>query len=140
MSRQFPQVDPEGLLEYSVVFTDRSLNHMSQLFQQVMRDLSSNLKQVYNAHSVAIVPGGGSYGMEAVARQFAHGKNCLVVRNGWFSYRWSQIFEMGNIPATETVLKAKPISDADQAPWAPVAIEELEARIAAERPDLVFAP
>ena len=140
MSRQFPQVDPEGLLEYSVVFTDRSLNHMSQLFQQVMRDLSSNLKQVYNAHSVAIVPGGGSYGMEAVARQFAHDKNCLVVRNGWFSYRWSQIFEMGNIPATETVLKAKPISEADQAPWAPVAIEELEARIAAEKPDLVFAP
>ncbi|MGB1581632.1 MAG: alanine--glyoxylate aminotransferase family protein, partial [Nevskiales bacterium] len=140
MSRQFPQVDPDGLLEYSVVFTDRSLNHMSQLFQQVMRDLSTDLKQVYNAHAVAIVPGGGSYGMEAVARQFAHKQTCLVVRNGWFSYRWSQIFDMGQIPAKEIVLKARPTSADRQAPWAPVAIEELEATIAETKPDLVFAP
>jgi len=93
-----PNVDPDGLLEYSVVFTDRSLNHMSQAFQQVMRDISSSLKEVYNARSVVVVPGGGTYAMEAVARQFASGQSCLVVRNGWFSYRWTQIFEMGSIP------------------------------------------
>lgn len=140
MSNQFPEVDPDGLLEYSVVFTDRSVNHMSQLFQQVMRDLSTTLKQVYNAQAVAIVPGGGSFGMEAVARQFAQDQKCLVVRNGWFSYRWSQIFEMGKIPASEVVLKARQLGDGDQAPWAPVPIEELEAAIASEKPNLVFAP
>ena len=102
MSSLLPELDPDGLLEYSVVFTDRSLNHMSQSFQEVMRDISSSLKEVYNAESVAVVPGGGTYAMEAVARQFAHNKKCLVLRNGWFSYRWSQIFEMGNIPASET--------------------------------------
>ena len=110
MSRQYPDVDPEGLLEFSVVFTDRSVNHMSQLFQQAMRDISATLKQVYQAEAVVVVPGGGSYGMEAVARQFAHGRKCLVIRNGWFSYRWSQIFEMGAIPAEEIVLKARPLS------------------------------
>ncbi len=140
MSSQFPKVDPEGLLEYSVVFTDRSINHMSQLFQQVMRDLSEKLKHVYNAHAIAIVPGGGSFGMEAVARQFATNQKCLVIRNGWFSYRWSQIFEMGNIPSSEIVLKAQPADDSKQSPWAPIAIEELEATIEREKPDLVFAP
>ena len=105
MSKLVPAIDPEGLLEYSVVFTDRSLNHMSQTFQQVMRDVSTTLKDVYNANAVAVVPGGGTFGMEAVARQFAQDKKCLVIRNGWFSYRWSQIFEMGRIPASETVLK-----------------------------------
>ncbi len=140
MSRQFPQVDPEGLLEYSVVFTDRALNHMSQLFQQVMRDLSTDLKQVYNAHAVAIVPGGGSFGMEAVARQFAHGKKCLVIRNGWFSYRWSQIFDMGSIPSEEIVLKARPIEAGHLSAWAPAPIEAVEAAIAQHKPDLVFAP
>ena len=140
MSSQFPSVDPDGLLEYSVVFTDRSLNHMSQQFQQVMRELSATFKQVYNAHAVAVVPGGGSFGMEAVARQFAHDKKCLVIRNGWFSYRWSQIFDIGSIPSSTTVLKARQIEDGDQAAWAPVPIEELEATIAQEKPDLVFAP
>ena len=101
-------VDPDGLLEYSVVYTDRSLNHMSQSFQGVMRDISATLKQVYNAHAVAVVPGSGTYGMEAVARQLATDQKCLVLRNGWFSYRWSQIFEMGAIPAQELVLKARP--------------------------------
>ena len=140
MSRQFPGVDPDGLLEYSVVFNDRSLNHMSQTFQQVMRDISSNLKDVYKAEAVVVVPGGGTYGMEAVARQFANDANCLVVRNGWFSYRWSQIFDMGNIPAEETVLKARPISADEKAPFAPAPIDEVVASIHANKPDLVFAP
>ena len=140
MSRQYPSVDPEGLLEYSVVFTDRALNHMSQLFQQVMRDISSTLKDVYQAQAVVVVPGGGTYGMEAVARQFAHGKKCLVIRNGFFSYRWSQIFEMGSIPSEEIVLKARPTSDAPQAPWTPAPIEEVVAAIEANKHDLVFAP
>lgn len=132
--------DRDGLLEYSVVFTDRSLNHMSQRFQQVMRDISSNLKQVYNAHSVTVVPGGGSFGMEAVARQFATGQHCLVIRNGFFSFRWSQIFEMGSIPSKETVLKAAPISDQPQAPFAPAPIEQVVETIKAEKPAMVFAP
>ena len=104
MSGLLPDVDPDGLLEYSVVYSDRSLNHMSQSFRTVMNDISTTLKQVYNAHSVAIVPGSGTFAMEAVARQFGTGKNCLVVRNGWFSFRWSQIFEIGSIPSSETVL------------------------------------
>ncbi len=132
--------DRDGLLEYSVVFTDRSLNHMSQRFQQVMRDISSNLKQVYNAHSVTVVPGGGSFGMEAVARQFATGQHCLVIRNGFFSFRWSQIFDMGGIPSKETVLKAAPVSDQPRAPFAPAPIETVVATIKAEKPGLVFAP
>lgn len=135
-----PDIDPDGLLEYSVVFTDRSLNHMSQQFQQVMRDISDNLRSVYNAEAVVVVPGGGTYGMEAVARQFAHDKKCLVIRNGWFSFRWSQIFEAGNIPASSTVLKAQQQTDAPQSPFAPAAIEEVVNRILMEKPDLVFAP
>ncbi|MEQ3723359.1 aminotransferase class V-fold PLP-dependent enzyme [Alcanivorax sp.] len=132
--------DRDGLLEYSVVFTDRSLNHMSQRFQQVMRDISSTLKQVYNAHSVAVVPGGGSFGMEAVARQFATDQSCLVIRNGFFSFRWSQIFEMGKIPSKETVLKASPVNDKPQAAFAPAPIEDVVATIKAEKPAMVFAP
>ncbi len=97
MTSLLPEVDPEGLLEYSVVFTDRSLNHMSQTFQQVMRDISTTLKDVYNAEAVIVVPGGGTYGMESVARQFATGQKCLVIRNGFFSFRWSQIIEMGGL-------------------------------------------
>lgn len=140
MSRQFPAVDPDGLLEYSVVFTDRSVNHMSKLFQQAMRDISATLKQVYKAEAVAVVPGGGSFGMESIARQFATGKNCLVIRNGFFSYRWSQIFDMGNIPASTTVLQAKPVASGEQQAFAPPGIEEVEATIRREKPDLVFAP
>ncbi|MBN1238142.1 MAG: alanine--glyoxylate aminotransferase family protein [Gammaproteobacteria bacterium] len=133
-------VDPDGLLEFSVVYTDRSLNHMSAAFQAVMRDLSTTLKNVYGAHSVAIVPGGGTYGMESVARQLATGKRCLVLRNGWFSYRWTQIFEAGDIPGAATVLKARRSGDSDVAPFAPAPIDEVETRIREERPDLVFAP
>ena len=102
-----PNVDPDGLLEYSVVFTDRALNHMSQRFQGVMRDISGVLKEAYQARSAIVVPGGGSYGMEAVARQFATDRKTLVLRNGWFSYRWTQILDAGRIAASQTVLKAR---------------------------------
>lgn len=139
MSRHFNAVDPDGLLEYSVVFTDRAVNHMSKIFQQAMRDLSSMLKQAYRAEAVAIVPGGGSFGMEAIARQFAGGQPCLVIRNGWFSYRWSQIFEMGGIASREIVLKARPLAAGSQQPWAPAPIDEVEATIRREKPAMVFA-
>ena len=135
-----PAVDPDGLLEYSVVYTDRSLNHMSQSFQAVMNDISATLKQVYNADTVVVVPGSGTFGMEAVARQFATGKKCLVIRNGWFSFRWSQIFDMGDIPSACTVLKARPIDEDEPAAFAPAPIEEVVATIEAEKPDFVFAP
>jgi len=135
-----PDVDPEGLLEYSVVYTDRALNHMSQRFQGVMRDMSRILQQVYNASAAIVVPGSGTFGMEAVARQFATGKRCLVIRNGWFSYRWSQIFEMGRIPSEERVLKARPITDEPRAPFMPAPIDEVVATIREFKPELVFAP
>jgi len=118
-------IDPDGLLEYSVVYTDRSLNHMSQSFQSVMNDVSTSLKGVYNAQAVIVVPGGGTYAMEAVARQFATNQNCFVLRNGWFSFRWSQIFEMGSIPSEETVMKARRVSEGSQAPFAPADINEV---------------
>lgn len=135
-----PNIDPDGLLEYSVVYSDRSLNHMSKSFQTVMQTISKDLKGVYNAHSVAVIPGSGTFGMEAVARQFATNKKVLVVRNGWFSYRWTQIFEMGNIPASEIVLKARTSSADPQSPFAPPPIEEVVASIHQNKPDLVFAP
>ena len=135
-----PQVDREGLLEYSVVYTDRSVNHMSQRFQGVMRDISSALKKVYHAKSAIVVPGSGTFGMEAVARQFATNKKCLVIRNGWFSFRWSQIFEMGSIPSESIVLKARPVEPGRQAAYAPAPIEEVVAAIGEHKPDLVFAP
>ena len=135
-----PDVDPDGLLEFSVVFTDRSLNHMSQDFQRVMRDLSTQLKAVYNADAVALVPGGGTYGMEAIARQFADGRRCLVVRNGYFSFRWSQIIETGRLSDDVTVIKARRAEDRAQAPFAPPPVEEVVAAIRAKKPGVVFAP
>jgi aspartate aminotransferase-like enzyme len=136
-----PQIDPDGLLEFSVVYTDRALNHMSKRFQGVMRDISAILKEVYHAHSAVLVPGSGTFGMEAVARQFATGQKVLVLRNGWFSYRWTQIFQMGGIPSQETVLKARRVDPSDpQSPWVPCPIDEVVATIRAERPALVFAP
>ena len=135
-----PDVDPDGLLEYSVVYTDRALNHMSKKFQHVMRDVSATLKEVYGARSAVVVPGSGSFGMEAVARQFATGQRCLVIRNGWFSYRWSQIFEMGQIPSETTVLKARRTHDGAQSPFAPPPLSEVLAAIRAQRPGVVFAP
>lgn len=140
MSRLYPAIDPDGLLEYSVVFTDRATNHMSQVFQQAMRDISATLREVYRADAVAIVPGGGSFGMEAVARQLATGQHCLVLRNGWFSYRWTQIFDMGGIPASHTVLKARPRSADIKAAWAPAPVDDVVATIAREKPAVVFAP
>jgi len=133
-------IDPDGLLEYSVVYTDRSLNHMSQSFQSVMNDVSTSLKGVYNAQAVIVVPGGGTYAMEAVARQFATNQNCLVLRNGWFSFRWSQIFEMGSIPSEEMVIKAYRVSEGAQAPFAPADINEVVDMIKTKKPNLVFAP
>ena len=133
-------IDPDGLLEFSVVYTDRALNHMSQRFQGVMKDISAILKDVYKAHSVALVPGSGTFGMEAVARQFAHGQKVMVIRNGWFSYRWTQIFDMGAIPAASVILKAKQQSANTKSAWAPCPIEEVEAQIALEKPAVVFAP
>ncbi|MDT8989644.1 aminotransferase class V-fold PLP-dependent enzyme [Curvibacter sp. APW13] len=135
-----PHIDPDGLLEFSVVYTDRALNHMSQRFQGVMKDISAILKEVYHARSVALVPGSGTFGMEAVARQFATGKKALVIRNGWFSYRWTQIFEMGNIPAESTVLKARRTGTEKQSPWIPCPIDEVVATIRTQKPDVVFAP
>lgn len=142
MSGLIPTVDPDGLLEYSVVYTDRALNHMSQRFQRVMRDLSSTLREVYGASAVAIVPGSGTFGMEAVARQFAGGQKVLIVRNGYFSYRWSQILEAGGITSGDriTVLKARRTGDGAQAPWAPAPIDEIVAAIAREQPGVVFVP
>jgi aspartate aminotransferase-like enzyme len=133
-------IDPDGLLEYSVVFTDRSLNHMSSKFQAAMRDISEMLVSVYNGSSVALVPGGGTYAMEAVARQFARDKSVLVVRNGWFSYRWSQILEVGNIASNVEVMKARPSGNHPQSPFAPAPIDEVVAKIRELRPDVVFAP
>jgi len=135
-----PQIDPEGLLEFSVVYTDRALNHMSQRFQGVMKDISAILKEVYRAKSAILVPGSGTFGMEAVARQFATDKKTLVIRNGWFSYRWTQIFDMGRIPSASTVLKARRLGDSKQASWVPCPIDEVVATIAREKPDVVFAP
>ncbi|MFK7732191.1 MAG: aminotransferase class V-fold PLP-dependent enzyme [Pseudomonadales bacterium] len=135
-----PDIDPDGLLEYSVVYTDRSLNHMSQSFQSVMRDISSTLKQVYAAQAVVIVPGSGTFGMEAVARQFARDQHCLVVRNGWFSFRWTQILDTGNIAKSHTVMKASQASADAQAPFSPAPIDEVCAAIRAEKPAMVFAP
>ncbi|MEZ5621327.1 MAG: aminotransferase class V-fold PLP-dependent enzyme [Burkholderiaceae bacterium] len=135
-----PDVDPDGLLEYSVVYTDRSLNHMSRRFQQAMREISATLKEVYGAHAAVVVPGSGSTGMEAVARQFAAGQRCLIVRNGWFSYRWSQILEMSGIAPEPVVLKARRSGPGATAPFAPAPIDEVVATIAETRPALVFAP
>lgn len=135
-----PNIDPDGLLEYSVVYTDRSLNHMSNSFQSVMNEISSSLKKVYSAEAVVLVPGGGTYAMEAVARQFATDKSCLVLRNGWFSYRWSQILEMGDIPSEQVVLKASKISDGSQAPFKPVDVNEVVNQIKNQKPAIVFAP
>ena len=133
-------VDPQGLDEFSVVFTDRSLNHMSKAFQGVMLDINAMLKEVYNAEAVALVPGGGTYAMEAVARQFARGGNALVVRNGWFSYRWSQIFETGGFTASSTVMKARRTGNESASPFEPAPIADVVAAIKEQKPDIVFAP
>ena len=140
MPALLPNVDPDGLLEYSVVYTDRALNHMSRSFQATMCGISAILKQVYAAKSAVVVPGSGTFGMEAVARQFGTGKHCMVIRNGWFSYRWTQIFEMGSIPAQATVFKARRVDAGENSAYAPAPIAEVVAAIHQQRPDVVFAP
>ncbi|MBL9056265.1 MAG: alanine--glyoxylate aminotransferase family protein [Rhodobacteraceae bacterium] len=132
-------IDPEGLEEFSVVFTDRSLNHMSARFQGVMREVSGLLKEVYHGTAVALVPGGGTYAMEAVARQFGQGR-VLIVRNGWFSYRWTQIFDASGVAAETTVVMARTAGNAARAPFAPPPIEEVCAKIREVKPEAVFAP
>jgi aspartate aminotransferase-like enzyme len=135
-----PNVDPDGLLEFSVVYTDRSLNHMSDEFKKVIVDISSVLKDAYNASSAVIVPGSGTFGMEAVARQFANNEKCLILRNGWFSYRWTQIFDLANITKDITIIKGRQLEDATQGVFAPAPIEEVVAFIKKEKPAVVFAP
>lgn len=135
-----PEIDPDGLQEFSVVFTDRSLNHMSQKFQRVMRELNETLRGVYKAEAMAIVPGGGTFAMESVARQFARGGHALIVRNGWFSYRWTQIFDAGGFAAETTVVNARPAGNEPKPAYAPPPIEEVVAQIREARPDVVFAP
>lgn len=135
--------------EYSVIFTNRSLNLMSDPFQKVMRDLNTLLKETYNARKVAIIPGSGTYGMEAVARQFATDKHVMVIRNGWFSFRWTEIFDLGGpdhtIPKSHTVLKAQPVNEPSDnkdghVQFAPYPIDDVVAKIREERPDVFFAP
>lgn len=140
MASLLPDLDPEGLLEYSVVFSDRSLNHMSQRFKSVMSDLHARLTTAYAADAAVIVPGGGSVAMEAVARQLVTDRRCLVIRNGFFSFRWSQIFEMGGIPARETVLRARQLADETRSPFTPPPIDQVVQTIATEQPDIVIAP
>ncbi len=135
-----PNVDPDGLLEFSVVYTDRSLNHMSEEFKKVIVDISSVLKDAYNASSAVIVPGSGTFGMESVARQFANNQKCLVLRNGWFSYRWTQIFDLANITQDITILKGRQLEDSAQGVFAPAPIDEVVALIKREKPAVVFAP
>ncbi|MFE2772180.1 aminotransferase class V-fold PLP-dependent enzyme [Microbacterium resistens] len=140
MTLPHDDVDPGGLLEYSVVFTDRSLNHMSARFVGVMQEILAILRAAYGAHSAAVVPGGGTYAMEAVARQLATDRRCLVLRNGLFSYRWSQILETGRISDDVTVLTARPVDGAPQAAWQPAPLEEVVEAIRTQRPEVVFAP
>jgi aspartate aminotransferase-like enzyme len=140
MTALLPNIDPDGLMEFSVVYTDRALNHMSKRFQTVMREMNRILKSVYHAEAAILVPGSGTFGMEAVARQFATGKKALVIRDGFFSYRWSQIFDMGGIPTSHTVLKARRSGTGPQSPWIPTPIAEVVAAIAAEKPAVVIAP
>ncbi|WP_295524525.1 aminotransferase class V-fold PLP-dependent enzyme [uncultured Pseudacidovorax sp.] len=135
-----PHVDPDGLLEFSVVYTDRALNHMSKRFTGVMQDILATLKEVYHARTAVLVPGSGTFGMEAVARQFANREKVLIVRNGWFSYRWSQIFDAGGLGGGAVVCQARQQGEGPQAPWAPCPAEEVAAIIRAEKPKVIFAP
>lgn len=135
-----PAVDPDGLLEFSVVYTDRSLNHMSNQFKKVITDISAVLREVYAADSTVVIPGSGTYGMEAVARQFAQDQKCLIIRNGWFSFRWTQIFEAGRLSNDVSVLEARQVRNDPQAPFAPAPINEVVDWILREKPAVVFAP
>ena len=140
MPALLPDIDPDGLLEFSVVYTDRALNHMSKRFQEVMKEISRILKRVYRSEAEVLVPGSGTFGMEAIARQFCTGRKALVIRDGFFSYRWTQILEMGRISAAHIVLKARRTGTDAQSPWVPTPIAEVVAAIGAEKPEVVIAP
>ena len=136
-----PDVDPDGLLEFSVVYTDRALNHMSKKFVGVMQDVLATLKEVYHAHTAVLIPGSGTFGMEAVARQFANREKVLIVRNGWFSYRWTQIFDAdAGLGGGSVVCKARKQGEGSQDPWAPCPAADVAETIRVERPKVVFAP
>jgi len=143
-----PKDDFGPYKEYSVIFTNRSLNLMSDPFQKVMRDLNNLLKETYNCSEgkVAIIPGSGTFGMEAVARQFATNEHVMVIRNGWFSFRWTEIFDMGgageSICESHTVLKAQPVpsSNASHQQYAPYPVDEVVHKIHEEKPAVIFAP
>lgn len=139
-----PEVDPKGLREFSVVYTDRSLNHMSETFCKTMQSVNTEMKTLYNAEQLVIVPGGGTYGMESVARQFGPGRNAMVLRNGLFSYRWTQIFDQAKgalcknrTPAVFTAGRQGP---GKNSPFAPYPIDEIVGIIQKEKPGLVMAP
>ena len=136
-----PDVDPDGLLEFSVVYTDRALNHMSKKFVGVMQDVLATLKEVYHANTAVLIPGSGTFGMEAVARQFANREKVLIVRNGWFSYRWTQIFDAdAGLGGGSIVCKARKQGEGSQDPWAPCPAADVAQTIRVERPKVVFAP
>ena len=136
-----PDVDPDGLLEFSVVYTDRALNHMSKKFVGVMQDVLATLKEVYHANTAVLIPGSGTFGMEAVARQFANREKVLIVRNGWFSYRWTQIFDAdAGLGGGSIVCKARKQGEGSQDPWAPCPAADVAETIRVERPKVVFAP
>jgi aspartate aminotransferase-like enzyme len=127
--------------EYSVVYTDRVFNLMSPVFQEAMVTVSTELKACYKAAACVLIPGSGTYAMEAVARQFAWKKSVVIVRNGYFSYRWSDIMHVCELPAHETVIQAKPVDATEARPQlAPPSIESVVAAIREHKPALVCAP
>jgi ketosteroid isomerase-like protein len=78
---------------------------MSKLFPRYARSQHDVVRDVYNADAVAIVPVVEPCDGGAVARQFG-GAHAMIVRNGWFSHRWSQIFDAGDFAAQTTVHSA----------------------------------
>ena len=132
--------DPAGLKEYSVVYTDRALNHMSTKYCDVAKEVSSTLNEVYNSHRAVMLPGSGTYGMEATARALATDKKVLVLRNGYFSYRWTDIFDQTGIPSDVTVLKGSPVGASSRPQFTPHPLEDVLATIRREKPAVVFAP
>jgi len=153
LARRQMSVQASELKEYSVIYTDRAKNLMAGSFSQAMTDISTELCSVYNAHKCVMIPGSGTYAMEAVAGQFARHKHeadyspCMVIRNGYFSFRWSDIWSFVYPPACARspeliVLKAQPTNnEPDNKPqFAPPALEDVVAEIKAKKPCVVFAP
>ena len=128
-----------GLQEFSVVFTDRSLNHMSAQFQTVMNGIHQGICRAYNAEDCVLMPGGRSFAMEAVARQFGKNQQNAILRNVWFSYRWTQTFDAISPEKTPTVLKARRETNQQGQPFSPFAVECALSYVQHERPDCLFA-